>query len=115
MNEFKKYRRTQIAEMREVTQRDIIQYQENKEITAYETKDNRIVVSISEVDKQNGSPKIGDMIARNLKNHLDQWLVAKEYFEENFERTGMEKMNEEQIRVLRELDVNEIKWVEKKK
>lgn len=42
-------------------------------------------VSISEPDKQNGSPKIGDMIARNPKNHADQWLVAKKYFEENLE------------------------------
>lgn len=25
------------------------------------------------------------MIARNPKNHEDQWLVAKKYFEDNFE------------------------------
>jgi uncharacterized protein YozE (UPF0346 family) len=25
------------------------------------------------------------MIARNPKNHDDQWLVAKQYFENNFE------------------------------
>jgi uncharacterized protein YozE (UPF0346 family) len=25
------------------------------------------------------------MIARNPKNHDDQWLVAKQYFEDNFE------------------------------
>ena len=42
-------------------------------------------VSISEADKQAGSPKLGDMIARNPKNHDDKWLVAKEYFEENLE------------------------------
>jgi hypothetical protein len=42
-------------------------------------------ISISEPDRQNGSPRIGDMIARNPKNHNDQWLVAKEYFEENLE------------------------------
>lgn len=46
---------------------------------------NRIVVSISEQDLLNGSPKEGDMVARNPKNHLDQWLVAKKYFEDNFE------------------------------
>jgi hypothetical protein len=28
---------------------------------------------------------LGDMIARNPKNHSDQWLVAKQYFEDNFE------------------------------
>lgn len=42
-------------------------------------------VSISEPDRQNGSPKPGDMIARNPKNHADQWLVAKKYFEDNLE------------------------------
>ena len=42
-------------------------------------------ISISSADRKNGSPKDGDMIARNPKNHDDQWLVAKQYFEDNFE------------------------------
>ena len=42
-------------------------------------------VSISDADVKNGSPKIGDKIARNPKNHEDQWLVAKDYFEDNLE------------------------------
>ena len=42
-------------------------------------------VSVSEVDLNNGSPKLGDMIARNPKNHNDQWLVAQQYFNDNFE------------------------------
>jgi len=42
-------------------------------------------VSISEADRLNGSPKEGDMIARNPKNHADQWLVARKYFEDNLE------------------------------
>ena len=42
-------------------------------------------VSISDPDKMAGSPKEGDMIARNPKNYDDQWLVAKKYFEENLE------------------------------
>lgn len=42
-------------------------------------------ISISDADKQNGSPKIGDMIARNPKNWKDQWLVAAQYFKDNFE------------------------------
>ena len=29
--------------------------------------------------------KPGDMIARNPKNHDDQWLVAAAYFADNFE------------------------------
>lgn len=41
-------------------------------------------VSISAPDKANGSPKPGDMIARNPENHADKWLVAKAYFEANF-------------------------------
>jgi len=51
-------------------------YVENEELVG---------VSISEADKLNGSPKIGDMIARNPKDHTDKWLVAKKYFEENLE------------------------------
>jgi hypothetical protein len=43
------------------------------------------IVSISDADFKNGSPKEGDMIARNPKNHADQWLVAKKYFEDNLE------------------------------
>lgn len=41
--------------------------------------------SISQVDLDNGSPKDGDMIARNPKNHNDKWLVARKYFKENLE------------------------------
>jgi len=42
-------------------------------------------VSVSDEDKAAGSPKKGDMIARNPKNHSDMWLVAKAYFDENLE------------------------------
>lgn len=66
---FKKYRRVQIAELRP--------YVEGESLDSK--------VSISEFDQENGSPKIGDMIARNPKDHDDQWLVAKDYFLENFE------------------------------
>ena len=40
---------------------------------------------ISDADLRSGSPRIGDMIARNPNNHLDQWLVAQQYFQDNFE------------------------------
>jgi hypothetical protein len=83
MNEFKKYRRTQIAEMRPVTELDVKAYQIDKEI--HSMRDTEFKVSISDVDRKNGSPKIGDMIARNPNNHNDQWLVAEKYFNENFE------------------------------
>jgi hypothetical protein len=69
MNQFKKYRRKSISEMRPYIEGEVL-----------ESK-----VSISEADRSNGSPKEGDMIARNPKNHEDQWLVAKEYFNDNLE------------------------------
>ena len=65
---FKQYRRTQIAEM--------IPWTPDIDMTD---------VSISAPDKQKGSPKEGDMIARNPKNHEDKWLVACQYFIDNFE------------------------------
>lgn len=69
MSEFKQYRRKQIAELRP--------YVEGEELSDR--------VSISAADREAGSPKPGDMIARNPKNHADQWLVAAKYFNDNFE------------------------------
>jgi len=66
--EYKKYRRTQIAEM--------IEWDEWVDMTG---------VSVSIPDAMAGSPKIGDMIARNPANHDDRWLVAAAYFAANFE------------------------------
>jgi RimJ/RimL family protein N-acetyltransferase len=66
--DFKQYRRTQIAEM-----------------TPWEPGTDMASVSISKPDKEAGSPKAGDMIARNPKNHDDKWLVAAKYFADNFE------------------------------
>lgn len=42
-------------------------------------------VSISAPDITAGSPKLGDKIARNPKNHADRWLVAAAYVADNFE------------------------------
>jgi len=42
-------------------------------------------ISISEVDKKNGSPKEGDMIAFNQSDDTDRWLVAKKFFDDNYE------------------------------
>lgn len=69
MSEFKQYRRKQIAEIRTYEDGEVLSDR----------------VSISATDKENGSPKVGDMIARNPANHEDQWLIAKDYFEVNFE------------------------------
>ncbi len=69
MSDFKKYLRKQIAELRP--------FKKGEKLSSS--------VSISQADKDAGSPKEGDMIARNPKDHNDQWLVSKHYFEANFE------------------------------
>lgn len=69
MSEFRRYRRTAIAELRP--------YVPGETLTGR--------VSISVADQEAGSPKEGDMIARNPENHDDQWLVAEQYFRDNFE------------------------------
>lgn len=71
MSEFKQYRRTEMAELRP--------YVDGERMTG---------ISVSHQDTINGCPKPGDMIARNPKNHMDQWLVAAQYFADNFEVVG---------------------------
>jgi hypothetical protein len=66
--EFKKYRRKQLSEMRE-----------------WVPGDDMTGIMVSDVDKANGSPASGDMIARNPENHDDQWLVALKFFDANYE------------------------------
>ena len=85
MSEFKRYKRKQITELRPINDNDLLEFARRGCITVCDNKDNPITVSISDVDLENGSPKEGDMIARNPKNHLDQWLVAEKYFNDNFE------------------------------
>jgi hypothetical protein len=65
---FRQYRRKQIAELR-----------------PYKPGETLEGVSVSIEDRKAGSPKRGDMIARNPKNNADQWLVGAKYFEDNFE------------------------------
>ena len=72
MSTFKQYRRKETAELRPVTTAEV-----NGTID--------VSISISQADKDNGSPKYGDQVARNPKNHDDQWLVAHAYFVDNFE------------------------------
>ena len=65
MDSFRKYRRTNIAEMR-----------------PYVLGEDLTNISVANVDE----PRTDfGMIARNPKNQKDQWYVAKKYFEENFE------------------------------
>lgn len=85
MNKFKQYRRKQITELREVNDLDMEEHLTYGNIIVHSTPDSTITVSISDEDRKAGSPMPGDMIARNPKNHLDQWLVARQYFKDNFE------------------------------
>lgn len=68
MNDWKQYKRKGLSEMRP--------YVEGEDVSD---------ISISNEDILNCSPRVGDMIARNPKNHKDQWLVAQKYFEDNLE------------------------------
>lgn len=78
MSQFKQYRRKQIAELRP--------YEPGEDLGSVQVDGGpTIVVSVADVDRTNGSPKKGDMVARNPKNHADQWLVAAAYFADNFE------------------------------
>lgn len=72
-DEFKQYRRIAIAEMRP--------FEDTSEDRNFVAQ----CVSVSAADTNQGSPKLGDMIARNPANHNDMWLVSAAYFEKNFE------------------------------
>lgn len=70
MSEFKKYRRTNIAEMRPYLKGEYIR--------------GSGIQGVSVSNEDNPEEDRG-MIARNPENHKDQWYVAKKYFEDNFE------------------------------
>lgn len=76
-SEFKKYRRTNIAEMRPARPEDFAVYNN---------------ISVSKEDTQEvanlmtGKILSAGMIARNPKNHKDEWYVAKQYVIDNFKR-----------------------------
>ena len=62
--EWKGYKKAAIQEMRE--------YLPGEDVSG---------VSVSRED----TLEVGGMIARNSKNHSDQWYVAKKFFEENYQ------------------------------
>lgn len=67
---FKKYaRKSKLSELRPYTDGEVL--------------DGR--VTISDEDREAGSPKVGDMIAHDPKNHDDEWLIGAAYFEANFD------------------------------
>ena len=65
MSDFKQYRRTGLSEMRP--------YVKGEDLSG---------VSVSSEDHPEDDM---GMIARNPKNHADQWYVARKYFEDNLE------------------------------
>jgi len=72
--EFKQYRRKQIAELRELEVDETFEVLEAKGISV-STEDKLLPISKFSKGK----------VARNPKNHKDQWYVADKYFQENFE------------------------------
>lgn len=65
--EYKQYSRKGLSEMRP--------YVSGEDLTG---------ISVSVTD----TPEVGGMIARNPKDHKDQWYVAKKYFEDNLEEVA---------------------------
>ncbi len=65
-------------------------------------------ISVSDADKKNGSPKIGDMIAQNKEDATDMWLVAENYFNDNYELVNSEgvSISKIQLKVAEELMVD---------
>ena len=50
------------------------------QLRPWEPGDDMTGISISEFDRDNGSPKAGDMISRSPSDPSDQWLVSAEFF-----------------------------------
>lgn len=66
--EYKKYRRTQMAEMAD-----------------WYPGFDMFGVTVTDADRAAGSPKLGDKIARDPANPAERWLVTAAYFSANFE------------------------------
>lgn len=67
MEPFRRYRKKQWAEMR-----------------PYVVGEDLAIVTVSDGDRLKGSPKGGDMIARNPADPADQWLVEAQFFTDNY-------------------------------
>ena len=59
-------------------------------------------ISVGPEDLENGSPKVGDMIARDYHTHKDMWLVSGGYHEENYSEVGFESDTDEEQALLGE-------------
>jgi len=68
MSEWKKYRKTGIAEMKPLLHKDW----------------NPRTLNLSVADRANGHPKMGDMLARDPLNHSDRWVVSGTFFRSHY-------------------------------
>ena len=68
---FEQYRKVSVAELRA--------YEEGEDLKAQG-------ITISELDTKAGHPKLGDMVCRDPKKPADQWLVTRQFFEENYRK-----------------------------
>lgn len=89
MNEFKQYKRKGLSEMR-----------------PYVDGESLAGISVSDPDKFLQT-LVGGYIARNPKNHLDQWYVAKKYFDDNLEPADDPDQVEPDRPVIREIGITE--------
>jgi hypothetical protein len=62
------------------------QYRKKRTVDIRPYRDGEVMtgITISSVDKENGSPKSGDMIAVNPENPADMWLISAAYFADNY-------------------------------
>jgi len=88
MSEFKKYKRRESVEVRDIEAFEIDRFRERGAMYFYEDLDLKneypIRINIMQEDLKNGSPKMGDKVAINPNNPNDQWLISKNDFEKGF-------------------------------
>jgi len=75
-------RKLQFSFVTPVTEKDIEEYNKTGSIKAKGSDIYKVSINFRDV-LDNLSPKIGDMIAINPKNHFDQWLIEEKYFKDN--------------------------------
>lgn len=85
MSDFKKYKKVEHLEMRELEAFEIDRFAETGTLIFFEDNDHENL-NPKKIFPQGKTPKLGDMVARDSNNHDLQWLITKKQFEENFEQ-----------------------------
>ena len=60
------------------------------EMRPYVKGENLTGISVSDADAHAGPDNDMGMIARNPKNHQDLWYIARQWFNDNFEKDPVE-------------------------